>query len=120
MNGINNGIQQTAKQPALLAALAAVNPAVLAVGVVGVAVFALFTSGKKDKKKSPPAVEKASVQQLSNGSVTVQQTVNNGKTDSSDPYESMSEEELQKELIRQAMSELGKRSAAARARKKLG
>ncbi len=38
--------------------------------------------------------------------------------DVSDPYESMSEEELQKELIRQAMSELGKRSAAVRMKKK--
>lgn len=44
-----------------------------------------------------------------NGSDTVETTVQN-----------MSDEALKKEMIRQAMSELGKRSAAARARKKIG
>ncbi len=79
-------------------------------------------AAKKDKKQTLPAAEKTPVQRLPNGSATAKATVqpiaNKGKMDVSDPYESMSEEELQKELIRQAMSELGKRSAAVRMKKK--
>ena len=121
-SGIGGGVPQAAKQPSFLAALlSAVDPEWLLIGVGGLALYAIFAGGKKDKKKSPPAVEKASVGQLPNGSATAKATaqsaVNKDEVDVSDPYESMSEEELQKELIRQAMSELGKRSAAARARK---
>ncbi len=45
-------------------------------------------------------------------------TANNGSTNSMDTAENMSNEALQKEMIRQTMSMLGKKSAAARARKR--
>lgn len=120
MNGINSGVRETAKQPALLAALAAVNPVVLLVGIAGVAAFALFASakgGKKSKDQPLPTVEKPPLQRLPNGSrtvnSTVKSTVDSAITNGSGTIKNMSE----KELIRQAMSKLGKRSAAARARK---
>ena len=110
-NDLNGSIQKTEKQPAFLEPLKAViNPAWLFVGVLGLAVYAVYAvvkSGKKPEKKSP-----------SNGSATVETTVDDDETDASDPYESMSDEEFQKEMIRQTMSELGKRSGTARARKK--
>ena len=124
MNGINSGIQQTAKQPTFWAALASINPVVLLVGIAGVAAFTLFGGTKGDKKpqkqKQPlPTVEIAPLQRLPNGSqtvaVTVKPTVDSAITNGSGTVKNMSE----KELIRQAMSKLGKRSAEARAKKRL-
>ncbi|NCC61904.1 MAG: hypothetical protein EOM12_13415 [Verrucomicrobiae bacterium] len=65
-------------------------------------------SGSEAVKSTVQATVGATVPQLLNS------TVSNG----SNTVETMTDEELRKEMIRQAMSELGKRSAAARARKK--
>jgi hypothetical protein len=64
------------------------------------------------------------------GNLTVQSTVqipskpgnpenSNSIEFKNNPYSHLSDEELKKEMIRQAMSELGKRSAAARAKRKV-
>ncbi|MBI1216813.1 MAG: hypothetical protein GC185_13490 [Alphaproteobacteria bacterium] len=117
-NGITDGIKETAKQPTVWAILASVNPVALGIGAVGLVAFALYNGAKSGKKPKKQPLPDGSRTVAATVPSTADSTVDNGVADGTDTVESMSEEELQKEIIRQAMSELGKRSAAARARKK--
>ncbi|MDP7143524.1 MAG: hypothetical protein QF692_01150 [Alphaproteobacteria bacterium] len=119
-------LNEAAKQPQTMAALAGLlNPATIlpaiAIGAVGIAAITAIKALKnrsnseddsileveyEDEKDYEPYYEP-----LSEPLPTVE---SNG----SNTVENMSDEELQKEMIRQTMSELGKRSAAARRAKK--
>jgi hypothetical protein len=122
--------------------------AVVGIGAVGLTVYEMLSDKEKEQgngSKTVPDGSAPSVEPLNGDDSTVAATVNepfgavegtvertanstveepstikffeNGNT-TSQQEKTISEEDLKKEVIRQAMSELGKRSAAARARKK--
>ena len=98
-----NSVKDTARQPALLATiLGFINPTVaLPIAAVGIIAFAVIKIFKNDKKEPLPS-----------GSPTVKSTV------PAIANEPLNNDLVKKEMIRLTMSELGKKSVAARARKK--
>jgi hypothetical protein len=133
-----NNVKEVAKQPALLVPiLGFINPTtavpILAVGVIAYVAIKIF---KKDDNKKEPllTVAKPLNKPLPNDSATVkstvpplekllipivQSTVNEPLPAFKEPFkgEPLNNDARKKEIIRQAMSELGKRSGKARARK---
>ena len=118
-----NEFKETAKQPAIWTSLGAfINPITilpaLTIGVVGLAIYKVKKAKKENERLATAnealqteleAVEYEEFEPydepLDNGCEAVELTV-----------EDMDDEALKKELIRQAMSELGKRSAEKRRR----
>jgi len=122
--------------------------AVLGVSAIGLTVYEMLSDKEEEQENGSEAVSDGSspfiepleheevtvpatvVEPLETVEATVEETVHPAveepyainKFDSgntvSQQGETISEEDLKKEVIRQAMSELGKRSAAARAKKK--
>ncbi len=114
-------LKEAAKQPALLTSLTgALNPAAiitaLAVGAVGIAIIAVIKALKNcnySEDDNLLEVECDGEQDFELYNEPFPTFESNG----SNTVEKMSDEELHKEMIRQTMSELGKRSAAKRALK---
>ena len=102
------------------------NPVILAVVGVGAAGYVLYDifCEKKDTEDNPdqPYVNKRLDQPLNTVQTTVNQTVHEPWNDPlatvEDTVSLTDEAAIKKEIIRQAMSELGKRSAAKRRLKK--
>tara|TARA_R110002126_G_scaffold13118_7_gene57236 strand:- start:141460 stop:141882 length:423 start_codon:yes stop_codon:yes gene_type:complete len=136
-----NEIKEVTKQPALLTSLVGfLNPATIvpfaAVGLVVITAFTVTAKLKRNNKKLITVNEDLSrnLEALSIEAeyeeeqgfepydqpfdLTVQATVPQPLNEPLEAVENMDDEALKKELIRQAMSELGKRSAAQRVRKK--
>ncbi len=131
----HNDIKEIAKQPTLLASLIGfINPATIVPVIAIGAVIVVINGVKKLKSENKQLLEdkktpKNEKPPLNNGIATVNPTVQptveplnpTVKTYSetaSDTVKNINDEALKKEMIRQAMSELGKRSAKARAKKK--
>jgi hypothetical protein len=129
-----NNVKEVAKQPTLWASMIGfINPVTACIGVAGLVVYAIIKSASKKEplatvakqlnKPSPngsPTV-KATVPALTKSlTSTVQSTVNEPLLPYKEPFknELLNDEAHKKEMIRQAMSELGKRSGKARARKR--
>lgn len=144
-------LNETVKQPALLASLVGlINPVTVVPAIAlgtGIAVLAAVLQIKKvsaenerlkkDKKVLEAELEdyacEANYEEiedenepygkpLNNGNPTVQPTVpatvESYSPNGTGTVAAISDEDLRKEMIRQTMSELGRRSAAARAKKK--
>jgi hypothetical protein len=114
-----NDFKEIAKQPALLASIAGfINPVTACIGIAGLVIYAVIKS--TSKKEPLPTAAKP----LPNGSPTVKATVPpltklltpTVKATVNEPLNN--DEIIKKEMIRQAMSELGKRSGKSRARKR--
>lgn len=118
-----NNINEAAKKPALwIPILGFVNPVTaVAIGVIGIITYTAIKIFKKDNNKNErlPTVHHP----LNNRILTVEPTV---KSTVDKPPNTISNDAEQEdlnipeknEMIRQVMSELGKRSAQARARKR--
>lgn len=122
--------------------------AIIGISAVGLTVYDILTEKKDDQSNGSDTENsdfEPLIEPFTDGSATVSATVHkpletaystvsatvcstdkepfltevlDGSGDASDQHEAISPDTSKKELIRQAMSELGKRSAAARARKK--
>lgn len=139
MTMYQNEIKEIAKQPTFLASLAGfLNPATivpaLAIGAVCAIAYRVHKSheaGETDQPKADPISiskipENNRIEPCANRTPTVRETVENSAfqplkaesrnrfCDQPQPASRISAEEVKKEVIRQAMSELGKRSAAAK------
>jgi hypothetical protein len=139
-----NDLNEAAKRPELLATLAGlINPATIgpaialgAIGITGIIAVKAINKLKTENnqlQEDKGALE-ADLEQLTCEAECesesdfepyekpLNSTVDNGSPNGletvENTVENMDDEALQKEMIRQTMSELGKRSAAARARKK--
>jgi hypothetical protein len=120
-----NEIKEVAKQPALLAPLAGLlNPATIipfvAVGVVAITAFTVTGKLKKNNKRLI-----AKNEELNRDIDTLSMEAEYQEEQGFELYDqplptvgNMDDEALKKEMMRQTMSELGKRSAAKRGNKK--
>ena len=111
---MHNGVKEAAKQPALWVPIfGLINPVVAGIGIIGLTAYFII---KKINKSAPERERLLTVKEplnkpLPDSAPTV------GATVAATVHETLNGEEIKKELIRQAMSELGKRSGRARARK---
>ena len=127
---MHSTINEAAKKPRLwIPFLGAVPPALIPIGIIGgLALAAIMAFRNRKYKNQPlPSAKMVLPQPSSNRTVTVHSTagepldltVEDDDLDGSDTVKNISEEEIKQEMIRQTMSELGKRSAQARAKKRL-
>ncbi len=112
-------INDTAKStPLWFPLIGFINPVTaLMLGVAGFVTYKMVKQSKKQSRQEPPllTVENGRPEPLDNLNQTVESTVN-------EPLETAIESSngaTKQEIIRQAMSELGKRSAEARAKKRM-
>ncbi len=135
-----NNFNEVTKQPVLLASLAGlINPVTivpaLAIGATGILTIAIVKRAFSLKAENQELLENNEILEEELESLTYEAeyeedqgsepynepldlTVDSGSQAVESTVANMSEEELKKEMIRQTMSELGKRSAIARAKKK--
>jgi hypothetical protein len=110
---------------------AALNPAVAAaigIGLVGIGIYRLL--GDDDENREPEELPKPSPSVASTGAylisdnsqstptVSLERNQQDGPQLADIHQQDVDRDDVKKKIIREAMSELGKRSAAARARKK--
>ena len=130
-----NHLTEASKQPGLLMTLTSlINPTTMVVGAVGLLAYHLFNNNKEDENpatvkpqqnRAPERYSQPLPQPLTNRPETVEVTVEEPlESTAHEPFQSpeptaqpLTDDQLKAEMIRQTMSELGKRSAAARAKK---
>lgn len=117
-----NNFNEATKQPILLTSLASLmNPVAivpaLAIGAVGLATISAIKALKNRNSQEEEDIIEAEYDDEQDYE-PYDEPLPTVESDGTNAVHNMSDEELQKEMIRQTMSELGKRSALARAKKR--